>query len=161
MGSTERTTKRRLALHLFIAIIVSACAAADASKAVLPLIVFEHHTHNTGDGGIVFSVAVFENGSVVFTGKNNTKVTGEARAAVSPEKAREWARLLVAGGALEVRERPTYAPPPDADWSRLTVSVDGRSNSYRFHNWNKSHRRIEVIDSMLKSLDVLNRWVNK
>jgi hypothetical protein len=138
---------------------ISLSASAQELAKPTPLVIFEHHTLDTGDGGIVFTLSLFGDGRVVFVGKNRTRVIGEATDNVGSQKAEAWAHALIRAGALEVKEGYRYAPPPDSDWSRLTISADGRSNSYRFHRWNRSHPPVQVIDEMMRELDVDNRWV--
>jgi hypothetical protein len=142
-------------------IALSGCALAQPTLDRQPVFIFDHHGHNRGDGGIVFSLSLFEDGAVVFEGKNRTRISGETRAAVPPEKVQEWLKALVNEGVLDVRERPTYAPPPDADWSRVTIVANGQRNSYRFHGWNRTAPRIQILQKMLDDIDVLKKWVNE
>lgn len=136
-------------------------AAAILAAAPQPAILFEHRTEGAEAAAIAFSIAIFTDGTVVFVGKNNTAVAGEARTKIPPEKADRWIRALVDTGALDLREPAAYAPPPGADWSRLTIAAEGRSNTYRFSHWNKANAFVHVLDLMLAELDVLNRWVRK
>lgn len=136
-------------------------AATLLASAPQPAILFEHRTEGPEQEAIAFSVAVFADGTVVFVGRNNTAISGEARTKIPPEKADRWIRALVDTGALDLREPAAYEPPPGSDWSRLTVAADGKSNTYRFSHWNKANAFVHVLDLLLSELDVLNRWVRK
>jgi hypothetical protein len=138
-----------------------ACSSAQPLPKPEPGILFEFHGYNRGDTRTVFSLAVFEDGEILFTGINKTRVLGEARARVSQEKVREWIRSLVERGALDARERPAFAPFIHSDWVRLTIVADGRRNSYRFDGWNRAHPRIQILDAMIRELDVLKKWVHE
>lgn len=148
----------RLATTLAITglVVLSGCAVAQSPSQVEPAIVLEYHGLNRGRGGTVFALSLFEDGAVVFDGKNLTRVSGKARATVAPGKVREWLQTLISDGALT---NPDHSMPADVSWHRLTVVSDGRRGSFRFFGWNRSSPTITVLDEIYKETQVLERWV--
>ena len=147
---------------LAIASSIVLCGPVDAQvRATRPAILFEYHGANRGDGGVVFSVSVYEAGSVVFAGIRNTATSGEAQIEVERARVQEWLSALIKNGALVREERPTDIPTPDSDWYRLTVATTEATNSFRSHGWNRTHPLIQAMDAMLKEIELEKRWVSR
>jgi hypothetical protein len=139
--------------------IIGGYAAADPSIKDEPVMVFEFHGANRGRGSTEFILSVFASGTVGFEGMNLTHVTGKAFTKVGSHRVAEWLQALVDNGVLERPQRPDYVAPPGAEWYRLTVSANGRRSSFVFHGWNTSLPLVRVLDSIMKEIDVLRRWV--
>jgi hypothetical protein len=134
------------------------CAVAQPQRQEEPVIVFEYHGANRGYGSTEFSLSLFPDGVVVFDGKNRTRVAGETRSAVAPQKVSRWLETLVNDGALSTKD---YPKSPDTPWYRLTVVSEGRRGSIRFSGWNTFSPTIRILDEILNETQVFERWVGK
>lgn len=131
------------------------CASTETTAQLVPVIQYQYTGGPTSTVRTEFLLSIYEDGAVVFDGKNRTRVSGEARIQVTKQKAQEWQKALVDAGAMTKRERPDFHPIPDRDWWRMTVRRDGVTNSYRYLR----HPIAQVEDKIIQELDVFNRWV--
>jgi hypothetical protein len=142
---------------------MAAYSPARMAHAEAPAIEFETHglDRGRGNGGPVYTLSVFGDGTVVYRGLYRTRVSGEARATVAPETVARWLGELIADGVFEARDDPTHVLPADVTWYRLTVAANGRRASFRFMGWFHPGRRFRVLEEMLLELDVRKKWVNR
>jgi len=126
-----------------------------------PLILFEQVGVSLGRAGGApsYRLAVFADGKVVFTGVANTRVLGDEWLEIGQERAAYWLHEFEVAGAF--RPRTGERPAADANWYRLSVAVNGGSNSFGFVGWNLDSATVKTLQRLLWELRVSDRWIEK